>query len=56
MRRAVQRGFESGSKREPMPRAGYGRFSGVLASRAAAFRDHRHVVDRIASVDLNNTI
>ena len=40
----------------PMPRAGHGRFSGVLASHAAAFRDRWEVVDIIAFVDTGDTI
>jgi hypothetical protein len=39
-----------------MPRADYGRFSGVPASRGAATFDRREVDDKIASVDTNDTI
>ena len=56
MHRAVKRGLESGSKCGPMPRAGHGRFSGVLASLAAAFHDRWEVGDTIAFVDTGDTI
>jgi hypothetical protein len=44
-------GSNSGSVSAPMPRAGDGRFSGVLASPAAAFREDRQLRDKITSVD-----